>query len=620
MAFEITSDTVVKILVRRGLEVERLDTLLSEGELGLSVDSRRLFIGDGYTLGGTPVGNINFGVVGNVNDVRPYAQPGDMAFSQNLNYVFYNNNWNVTSPALYSEPQIGYTLEYSPAPGNALRFAQGGLGDGLLIDYSIGSTGDKDYTIQNVYGQLNFDARFLSLCAFRSVYAPSDGPRVGSFYFGNIFTSTIKDNLSTTVNIEKNLSINDHVSAYQLKLDARNPDYNSSLIGATSGNLFITSKDSIYLGTGTNSGSGLVVKGNNVTVFGNLSVLGDIAYIDSIVSVTSALSVVNAGTGPALVVNQKGTQPVANFQDDGTTALFIADGGNVGIGTAGPAEKLTVVGNISSNGTLFTTSVTSRGLDLIHSPANDGTNPILRFGESTPGSTTLSGFSGAFASYDEITNVFGISSVFAPAMGIPAIAIDRNSNIGIGVTVPAEKLTVSGNISSNGTLFTQSVTSRGLDLIHTPANDGFNPILRFGESDYGTNNNGFSGVFMSYDESTNVFGISSVFAPAMGLPALSIDRTGSVTLSSITLSDSANITLNTATGTKIGTATTQKLGFYNATPVIQPSSVNQAAVTNTPSPSAGGFGYTSAQATAIITLVNEIRTTLVNLGLMKGSA
>lgn len=39
----------------------------------------------------------------------------------------------------------------------------------------------------------------------------------------------------------------------------------------------------------------------------------------------------------------------------------------------------------------------------------------------------------------------------------------------------------------------------------------------------------------------------------------------------ITISDAINIVLNTTTGTKIGTATSQKLGFWNATPVIQPT-------------------------------------------------
>ena len=34
-----------------------------------------------------------------------------------------------------------------------------------------------------------------------------------------------------------------------------------------------------------------------------------------------------------------------------------------------------------------------------------------------------------------------------------------------------------------------------------------------------------------------------------------------------------NLILGTTTGTKIGTATSQKLGFYNATPVVQPTAL-----------------------------------------------
>jgi hypothetical protein len=39
----------------------------------------------------------------------------------------------------------------------------------------------------------------------------------------------------------------------------------------------------------------------------------------------------------------------------------------------------------------------------------------------------------------------------------------------------------------------------------------------------------------------------------------------------LTISDTRNIILATGTGTKIGTATDQKLGFWNATPIVQPS-------------------------------------------------
>jgi hypothetical protein len=52
----------------------------------------------------------------------------------------------------------------------------------------------------------------------------------------------------------------------------------------------------------------------------------------------------------------------------------------------------------------------------------------------------------------------------------------------------------------------------------------------------------------------------------------------------LTVTDANDIALGTTTGTKIGTATTQKLGFYNATPVVQPAAVADLATTFTANP------------------------------------
>jgi hypothetical protein len=49
---------------------------------------------------------------------------------------------------------------------------------------------------------------------------------------------------------------------------------------------------------------------------------------------------------------------------------------------------------------------------------------------------------------------------------------------------------------------------------------------------------------------------------------LTIGSTTTVTANALTLNN-ANVILSTSTGTKIGTATNQKLGFFNATPVVQ---------------------------------------------------
>jgi len=54
----------------------------------------------------------------------------------------------------------------------------------------------------------------------------------------------------------------------------------------------------------------------------------------------------------------------------------------------------------------------------------------------------------------------------------------------------------------------------------------------------------------------------------------SIDLNGAVALTdTITITEAKNIVLGTTTGTKIGTGTTQKIGFFNATPVVQASAM-----------------------------------------------
>ena len=49
---------------------------------------------------------------------------------------------------------------------------------------------------------------------------------------------------------------------------------------------------------------------------------------------------------------------------------------------------------------------------------------------------------------------------------------------------------------------------------------------------------------------------------------------GNVTIAGlVNLQNASNIQMGTGAGTKIGTDATQKIGFYNATPVVQPAAV-----------------------------------------------
>lgn len=77
---------------------------------------------------------------------------------------------------------------------------------------------------------------------------------------------------------------------------------------------------------------------------------------------------------------------------------------------------------------------------------------------------------------------------------------------------------------------------------------------------------------------------------------------------------------DTADGVRLGHSATSKVAFYGATPVVQRSGSSQAAVSTTASTTSTPYGFsTSTQADAIVTLVNEIRATLVENGMIAGS-
>lgn len=67
-------------------------------------------------------------------------------------------------------------------------------------------------------------------------------------------------------------------------------------------------------------------------------------------------------------------------------------------------------------------------------------------------------------------------------------------------------------------------------------------------------------------------------------------------------------------------ATSSKIGFFAASPIVQPTSASQAVVTTEAATTgAATYGLTSAQANSVVRLLNQIRTDLIALGLIKGS-
>jgi hypothetical protein len=111
--------------------------------------------------------------------------------------------------------------------------------------------------------------------------------------------------------------------------------------------------------------------------------------------------------------------------------------------------------------------------------------------------------------------------------------------------------------------------------------------------------------------------------------------TGGATVGSgtLSLSDSVSVATGTSSGTRIGTATSQKIGFWNATPVVQPASAVQAAITDSTGGTSTGATLVNVDTAGVadvakvnsnfavlVALVNQLRSDMVSVGLIKGSA
>ena len=84
-----------------------------------------------------------------------------------------------------------------------------------------------------------------------------------------------------------------------------------------------------YVGIGTATPSHKLHVSGDARIEGDLTVNGDFTIVDTDVSTTEQFSITNDGTGPALIVNQTGAQPIVDFKDDGTSVFNILNGGDI---------------------------------------------------------------------------------------------------------------------------------------------------------------------------------------------------------------------------------------------------------------------------------------------------
>jgi hypothetical protein len=249
---------------------------------------------------------------------------------------------------------------------------------------------------------------------------------------------------------------------------------------------------------------------------------------------------------------------------NGTGRLFIDNNGRVGIGVT-PASVLHVKGPQPSI-TLEKSAGSFSGLGF------------KTTGNATSDFVIIANSSGS----EFLSNRY----VFKNVTATEYMRLDSSGRLGLGTSSPSEQLTVS---STNNTILSVSTgnasaklavdNDRAADLI------GGQIIGRWDNNDVARIDfyNGADGT----NKDDGAIALSTSNGGSNPQERLYVSQSGNVGIgttspsSLLHLADAGDITVGTTTGTKIGTATSQKIGFYNATPVVQPTAVADITTTAT---------------------------------------
>ena len=148
------------------------------------------------------------------------------------------------------------------------------------------------------------------------------------------------------------------------------------------------------------------------------------------------------------------------FSTNNTEKMTITDTGNVGIGTAAPDQKLHVIGKAHFDlGTGHINISTPGGWPGVIAYSQNGNRRDIHF-------------------YDTLMTIT-VSDSSSPPSTFNGITVGENGSLGVGIgtTLPSEKLDVAGNIKVNGNISIPSnsniINASGREVFHTGWSGGF---------------------------------------------------------------------------------------------------------------------------------------------------
>lgn len=168
-------EPITRIIIRRGTEEERKGVLLLQSEPGYSIDSRRLYIGDGSTYGGVPVGIkfLGFQNFSSINSNVPVTDaplPNDLVFDNISNILYALTGTDYTKTSNYRAvginvtadnitiQRVGTELSVRENSLNARYFTEPSIGTGL-----VRTGGNQVLRVAPVQPELNFVGNSLGI-------------------------------------------------------------------------------------------------------------------------------------------------------------------------------------------------------------------------------------------------------------------------------------------------------------------------------------------------------------------------------------------------------------------------------------------------------------------------
>ena len=330
-----------------------------------------------------------------------------------------------------------------------------------------------------------------------------------------------------------------------------------------------------YIGSGTAGFFTALTAPANGTlrVTTNGSTLGTVEAATGTFTSTTSLLLGTAGSAVGNVGFRNATS--------GTTTLAPATGA---LGTGTVTLPLSGTLAISSGAQTFT------GVQSMTSPAitTSITTPSTTFALVNATATTVN-FAGGASTALNMGHASGTNTIFGTTIFSTPGSVDLQNGTSSSVfrvygyySDASNYCRISTSYNDGGNLFT--ISSDGLG---TRANRNFGIISQAilylgGNSTYAWRIT--SAGLLAHADNTYDIGASGATRPrhlyigSNGVFGGTLSVTGASTLTGlltanggITLGDAQNIAFNTTTGTKIGATTSQKIGFWNSTPIVQPT-------------------------------------------------